>query len=238
MSANVPANFTYIYFVTYRSVLLVFLAFSLKHFLQYRFTFLSNFNYIYYQYFIAMSLIWKWFTVGVVDSTKAICSICKAVVSRGGKTAKDFNTSNLESHLKKHSNEYHAYCELKSAKAKENAQSSCKYGNGTPTTAAATAQQVTLDHCFKKMSPLDNGSAKARDITNCIARMIAIDLQPYSVVENAGFKQLIKTLEPRYIMPGRKYFCATAIPGIYEQQKARLVEMLKTVSEYSLTSDL
>ena len=76
------------------------------------------------------------------------------------------------------------------------------------------------------MSPLDNGSAKARDITNCIARMIAIDLQPYSVVENAGFKQLIKTLELRYIMPGRKYF-TTAIPGIYEQQKARLVEMLK-----------
>lgn len=33
--------------------------------------------------------------------------------------------------------------------------------------------------------------------------MVAIDLQPYSVIENEGFKQLVKVLDPKYVLPSK-----------------------------------
>ena len=36
--------------------------------------------------------------------------------------------------------------------------------------------------------------------------MICIDNQPFNIVENKGFTNLDKTLEPDYVIPGRKYF--------------------------------
>ena len=35
--------------------------------------------------------------------------------------------------------------------------------------------------------------------------MIAIDTQPFSVVENEGFTNLLRVLEPRYNLPSRRY---------------------------------
>lgn len=42
-----------------------------------------------------------------MDESKDICSICKTVVSRGGKAAKSYNTTNLRKHLEvKHPEEH------------------------------------------------------------------------------------------------------------------------------------
>ena len=54
------------------------------------------------------SPIWNYFEVGE-DTKFANCNICKEPVSRGGKTTKTFNTSNLVGHLKKHSEQYGEY---------------------------------------------------------------------------------------------------------------------------------
>jgi hypothetical protein len=34
--------------------------------------------------------------------------------------------------------------------------------------------------------------------------MVAIDLRPYSIVENEGFRELMRVLEPRYAIVSRK----------------------------------
>ena len=46
------------------------------------------------------SKIWDYFTVSDEDNTRAKCNVCSALISRGGKTASNCNTSNLKSHLK------------------------------------------------------------------------------------------------------------------------------------------
>ena len=36
--------------------------------------------------------------------------------------------------------------------------------------------------------------------------MIAMDYQPFSIVEDQGFIKLLAELEPRYVTPSTKYF--------------------------------
>ena len=39
------------------------------------------------------SAVWEYFTLNLSDESKVSCSVCAAVVSRGGKETKNFNTS-------------------------------------------------------------------------------------------------------------------------------------------------
>ena len=40
-----------------------------------------------------------------------------------------------------------------------------------------------------------------KKITNWIAKMMALDSQPFSIVEDAGFLRLIANVCPKYVMP-------------------------------------
>jgi anionic cell wall polymer biosynthesis LytR-Cps2A-Psr (LCP) family protein len=44
-------------------------------------------------------------------------------------------------------------------------------------------------------------SPKAQKVHKAIAKMIAVDIQPYLIVDYSGFNELIGVLEPRYVLP-------------------------------------
>lgn len=92
----------------------------------------------------------------------------------------------------------------------------------------------------KKISdytPLDDRGAK--QCTNAITKFLAFGMQPYSLVDDEQFRQLVKTLNPRYIMPGRKYFSNTAVPKLYLEAVEKLKGILpKSGNEHlSITCD-
>ena len=68
--------------------------------------------------------------------------------------------------------------------------------------------------------------------------MMAIDLQPFSVVEDVGFRRLMAELEPRYVLPSRQYFSEVLIPEIYAKVKQRVTELLNSTNHVSLTTDI
>ena len=62
----------------------------------------------------------------------------------------------------------------------------------------------------------------ARKITCLIGEMIAVDCQPFSIVEDDGFVNLVNKLQPCYQMPSRcsrKYFSTTLILHLFEKCK-------------------
>ncbi|CAH2012771.1 unnamed protein product [Acanthoscelides obtectus] len=67
--------------------------------------------------------------------------------------------------------------------------------------------------------------------------MIVLDNQPFSVVENKGFKRLFAVLERKYSIPSRPYFSKTVIPEIYEKCQSRVAEMLADARFISFTTD-
>ena len=47
--------------------------------------------------------------------------------------------------------------------------------------------------------------------------MMALDNQPFSIVEYQGFKELIGYLQPRYKLPNKKFFTETMLTQEYER---------------------
>lgn len=96
-----------------------------------------------------------------------------------------------------------------------------------------TTQRTIL----KTVSKLPKNSEKAKSITKAIATFIATDLRPYSVVNNRGFRLVVRTMEPRYKLPHRKRFAEKEIPRLYDETKANVLESMKKASRVALTYD-
>lgn len=137
-----------------------------------------------------MSAVWKYFEVSETNNKIAVCNSCKAPVMRGGAKRHSFNTTNLIMHLKSHHPEHHEEF-LKSKQEK--------------TPPAKTCQQPLLQS-FDKATKYSSDHPKVKALNNKIMEFIALDNQPFSVVEDVGFSRLMMYLEPRYAMPSRRYF--------------------------------
>ena len=74
----------------------------------------------------------------------------------------------------------------------------------------------------KIIVPLENDSAKAKEMTKGIVLMIVKDLQPYSIVEDKGFQYFVKAAEPRYSLPSRNSLSTAIIPKFYYDEITRL----------------
>lgn len=85
-------------------------------------------------------------------------------------------------------------------------------------------------------SPL--GEVKRSQITRSIGWMMAHDLHSFSLVRQQGFSRLLQILEPKYQMPERRYFSEKLIPQMYEEEKSKLLGILKEISAFALSCDL
>lgn len=52
---------------------------------------------------------------------------------------------------------------------------------------------------------------------------ICEDMRPLSVVENEGFRIMITTLEPRYIIPSRQHITDITLTKLYNEVKATVL---------------
>ena len=67
---------------------------------------------------------------------------------------------------------------------------------------------------------------------------MALDNQPFSVVEDQGFIELVAQLEPRYLIPSRTYFSETMLPKVYNELKATVMKELAAAHHVLFTTDI
>ena len=183
------------------------------------------------------SSIWEYFSV--VQDTKftiILCSLCSKQVPCGGDNTKSYTTSNIIHHLKsKHPEEHKKYEDLKAAKEKQNRdKQTTKIGNCDE----LKLKQVMLTEAKELRLPWDINDHCAKFIHIKITEMIALDCQPYSVVDDGGFKALVHALEPKYQIPSQRYFCKIVIPSIVRTMQKRITKNLEEMQYVSLTSDI
>ena len=172
------------------------------------------------------SPIWSYFVVG--DDTKfATCNVCQQPISRGGRNTKTYNTTNLVHHLKtKHGEQYAEY-----EKVLELGEQDKGKGKVTP-------KQLSLLEASERVRIWDINDARAQRIHRRVTEMIALDSQPFSVVDDPGFIRLLRELEPRYSLPSRKYITENILPQIHDKVKAAVKDQLTSVqSVFSFTTD-
>ena len=68
--------------------------------------------------------------------------------------------------------------------------------------------------------------------------MMASDNQPFSIVEDQGFIELLAHLEHCYLIPSRKYFTQEALPKLYDSVRSSIANELDKAKFISITSDL
>ena len=83
--------------------------------------------------------------------------------------------------------------------------------------ATILSRLATLTMMAKKKMKLETSSSRHKRITKKIAGVLTHDFQPYSFVEDRGFKELKEELEPRYEIPHQTTFTRSVIPRIYQE---------------------
>ena len=78
-----------------------------------------------------------------------------------------------------------------------------------------------------------SSSPKATELTSKIARYIVKDLRPFRLVESSEFRDILKSLDPRYQVPSRKQFSEVIIPSMYTNAVFQLREKMKGIQQVS-----
>lgn len=153
------------------------------------------------------AVVWDFFKVSEEDNSLAVCNKCSRKIPRGGRSGISFNTSNLRSHLQ-HNHRFDGVF-----KAYEDA---CSAKGGNKPAAKKSPGLTPIGEAFEKSKKFTRDDTRAKAIGNLIMDMMALDDQPFTLVEDRGFTRLVNHLEPRFTMPSRRYFADVCLPAKYE----------------------
>ena len=153
-----------------------------------------------------------------------ICAVgrCGAVLKYCG------NTTNLASHLKSH----HLQEWMKAGFG-----SVVKHPEAVDQKHLPTQGQVKITDSFSAATKMPNSSKRAKELTDAIGYFIAKDMQPVSMVQDAGFQYMVRTLEPRFQIPHRKTFMDRVLPSLYLKVKDTVMPCTAAAEWLAITAD-
>lgn len=192
------------------------------------------------------SHIWNFFTPQ--DDTKAKCNLCKQIIS--------YKTST--SNLKRHFERKHPLVNLTrdsntqkkntppplpletqnvSANRSEPQTSTSSSANSTsdenrPSDIFAKKTQAKLPYVAKTI-----GIHTKKKLDNSLMQLFTKDMQPFSMVEDTGFRNFVNNLNPSYQIPSRKYISNTLLPALYEEKLENIKDVVKYVLAVTVTTD-
>ncbi|CAL1528105.1 unnamed protein product, partial [Lymnaea stagnalis] len=180
--------------------------------------------------------IWKYFTINSVDEAYVNCNTCSLKISRGGKDPRSYGTSALTSHLRrKHTDVFIEYGREMAQSELERARK--RSPDDDDSGSQPKLKQPTFFSFIDGKKSFNMNDPRQIKITRLIGEMIALDVQPFSMVTDTGFNQLMNFLEPRYHMPDRTCFSRTVIPDLYDEVAKNLMAELNLANSINFTSD-
>ncbi|XP_074030331.1 E3 SUMO-protein ligase ZBED1-like [Leptinotarsa decemlineata] len=178
------------------------------------------------------SKLWSFFTEDKDDKVK--CDLCKSLYSvKGG------STTNLKKHLiKKHRPTYESIflCSASNATVLEApipSTSTSTVSNPVINSNEKNSKQTDLNDFIKRPVSV----VREKKINDLIFKMIVKDIQPFSMVEDAGFKDLINFLQPGYKIPTRYILSNTLLDAHYSDVQKKLKAELESAKYISITTD-
>ncbi|KAL1254917.1 hypothetical protein QQF64_012978 [Cirrhinus molitorella] len=78
---------------------------------------------------------------------------------------------------------------------------------------------------------------RKKELDDALVTMIVKDLQPFSIVEDEGFQEFVKKLDPTYVLPSRKTV-KLMVRQKYQEEKQKAMEHLKNILSVCLTAEM
>ena len=161
-----------------------------------------------------LSEVWDYMTKLSESTVK--CNVCSKIFKFSG------TTSNLKNHLK-----------LKHVLPKD--LPPIAETDQSPSTSRAIVLPESQPRIAASFNQL--GSARKKKLDNLLLGLVTKDMQPFTIVEDKGFREFVQGLDPRYQLPSRKYISSSLLPSKYEETKSKLVHLLKQVDDIAITTD-
>lgn len=105
----------------------------------------------------------------------------------------------------------------------------------SPSTSQADNKQIRYKQTGISKYTCTNQEKIAID--NALTKFIALEAQPYSLVEKTHFIKLVKALNASYALPSRKTMSTNLIPALYNKTREAVSEILHKNRFYSFTTD-
>lgn len=97
---------------------------------------------------------------------------------------------------------------------------------------------MPVQQAFENGRKFTRDSPKARAINDKITEFMAFDDQPFSVVEDQEFQQLITHLEPWCTLPNHRFFADACLPALYDLVATHIYWLIDSkISDVSFTMD-
>ena len=169
------------------------------------------------------SPVWQYFVENVKDGKKTTqCQLCNVSLGYFG------GTTSMRNHLT------YKHPSIKLSESKSSTSGSDAPGGTFRQASALVGRQVSLKDMKWSRPPM--GTARSDQITQSLALMCALDARPLSIVEGAGFKNFIHTINPDYKLPGRTTI-RKHLHKLYQDAKAEVVNQIRD-KPISMTSDI
>ena len=95
--------------------------------------------------------------------------------------------------------------------------------------------QAVLD---KKTDKYPKDSTRKRQLDDALVTFVAQDLQPLSVVNDAGFVKFCETLDKRFQVPSRMHLREVLLPKKFQKVQQRVKENITLAEAVSITCDM
>ncbi|NWV70968.1 ZBED1 protein, partial [Malurus elegans] len=180
----------------------------------------------------AKSKVWKYFGFDtnaegcILQWKKIYCRICMAQIAYSG------NTSNLSYHLEK--NHPDEFCEFVKSNTEQMREA---FATAFSKIKPESSQQVVQDSLIMKTYQ-SYENKKHQELTSAVISLICEGMYPASIVDEPTFKALLRTADPRYELPSRKYFCTKAIPEKYSAIREIVLKELTEVLWCGISTDM
>lgn len=198
---------------------------------------------------IKTSLVWNYFKEKPKSDAKAICNICKQEISYKStsnnlrkhierkhptikfhteETANKTNTSNLPEPME--ISDEPQPSTSKSLTTTTNQDQPDKYLSDKHATAL---KQTSVNTFLRKKM----GVTARKQIDDSLMLLFIHDFQPFSIVEDYGFKKFVSVLNPSYDLPSRKTITKSFVTAAYEETYNETKIELNQVQSVTLTTD-
>lgn len=182
------------------------------------------------------SIIWNFMKVDSSNPTCHVCQLCDIRIVALG------NTSNSRRHLEEAHNKVWTKALKKEVNDGEGESSSgTESVNSVVSTLGLSSAVETstkkketkkkrkgeIQSFLKRKLVYSQNNPKKKKHDENLARMIAEDFEPYSIVQRSGFKRFIEGFDPRYTFPDRTTISKSLMPKLYQKVEDKLKERLK-----------